>query len=63
LRPVFRFAFVVRFAPAPLRAAARPPAAARLFDGVGFRPLREPFRAEPPAVRFAAFFAIVFNLW
>jgi hypothetical protein len=59
LRPVFRRAAAVRRGPAPLRAAARAPEPARLFDGVFFWPFVEPFLEEPAAFRFAAFLAIV----
>jgi hypothetical protein len=57
--PVFREAADTRLAPAPLRAAARAPAPARLFDGVRFCPFVEPLRVPPALFRFAAFFAMV----
>jgi hypothetical protein len=56
---VFRLAVLARRAPA-LRAPARAPEPARLFDGVFFCPLLERFREEPAAFRFAVFLAIVF---
>jgi hypothetical protein len=57
-RPVLRLAAETRFGPAPLRADARPPAPARLFDGVRFCPFVD-FRAGPAVLRLAAFFAMV----
>jgi hypothetical protein len=60
LRPVFRRAEEARREPAPLRAAARPPDPARLFDGVPFCPFPDPFLEDPAAFRFAVFLAIVF---
>jgi hypothetical protein len=57
-RPVFRRAVDVRPLPAPLRADARAPAPARLFDGVRFRPFGERFPEELAALRRDAFLAM-----
>jgi len=59
-RPAFRRTGDVRFDP-PLRADARAPDWARLFDGVLFCPLLELFRADRAALRFAAFLAMVLD--
>jgi hypothetical protein len=56
---VLRRAVETRRAPAPLRAAARAPEPARLFDGVLFCPFVERFFEDPAAFRFAAFLAML----
>jgi hypothetical protein len=58
--PAFRRAAEVRFDPL-VRADARAPDLARLFDGVGLCRLLELFRADPAALRFAAFLAMVLD--
>jgi hypothetical protein len=60
-RPVLRRAAEARRVAALLRADARAPEPVRVFDGVRFRPLLEPFREELPAFRRAVFFAIVLD--
>ena len=58
--PAFRRAGEVRLDP-PVRADARAPDLARLFDGVRLCRLLELFRADPAALRFAAFLAMVID--
>lgn len=58
--PALRRAGEVRLEP-PVRADARAPALARLFDGVVLCRLLELFRADPAALRFAAFLAMVLD--
>ena len=58
--PALRRAGDARFDPPP-RPDARAPDAARLFDGVLFCRLLELFRADPAALRFAAFLAMVID--
>src|SRR3954454_18180503 len=58
LRPVFRRAADARPLPAPLRADARAPAPARLFDGVRFWPFVERLPEELAALRRDAFLAM-----
>jgi hypothetical protein len=57
-RPVFRRSIDTRRFPAPLGAAARAPAPARLLDGVRFCFLLERFTEELPAFRRDAFLAM-----
>jgi hypothetical protein len=58
--PAFRRAEEVRVDP-PVRADARAPELAGLFDGVFLCRLLELFRADPAALRFAAFLAMVID--
>lgn len=60
-RPVLRRAVDARRAAAPLRAAARDPAAADLFDTVRFRPVFDRL-ADEPAFRPDVFFAMCLTL-
>jgi hypothetical protein len=58
VRRVFRFEAAGRFFLAPVRADARAPVPARLFDAVRFCPFVEPRRREDVAFRGAAFLAM-----